>query len=84
MVSSGSGRGPKVGKRGYRIASGAPPEWSDLCLLCGTAAAGVSHMVGGCPVFDAFYISRHNGAGLLTLEALARGSPRRRGKGRHT
>ena len=60
--------------RSYRIAPGAPPEQSDLCLLCGAAADSVGHILGGCLKLEAFHNSRHNGAGLLALKALARGS----------
>ena len=60
--------------RSYHIASGAPPEQSDLCLLCGAAADTAGHMFGGCEKLEAFYTSRHTGAGLLTLKALAQGS----------
>ena len=52
----------------------APPEQSDRCLLCGAAADTAGHMFGGCEKLEAFYTSRHNGAGLLTLKALAQGS----------
>ena len=60
----------------YRIASNAPPEQSDLCLLCNAAADGVSHVLSGCtcPAIRACHIARHNAAGLLILKALARGS----------
>ena len=59
--------------RSYRIAAGAPPEQSDLCLLCGAAADTAGHVFGGCEKLEAVYTARHNGAGLLTLKALARG-----------
>ncbi len=43
--------------RSYRVAPGAPPERSDLCLLCGSAADGVGRMLGGCPKLEA--VSNH-------------------------
>ena len=55
--------------RSYRIAHGALPEQSDICLLCSAAPEGDSNLLGECerPAIEVFCTSRHNGA-------LARGS----------
>jgi len=58
----------KMCNRSFRIAPGAPPEQSDLCLLCGAAADSVGHILSACFKIEAFHIARHNGAGLLSLK----------------
>ena len=47
-------------------------EQSKLCLCCSGAAAGVRHML--CAASGHFDISRHSGAGFLTLTGILRGS----------
>lgn len=51
------------------IAPGAPPEQSDVCLLCNSAVGGVNHLLSGywCPAIKTCNISSTTLQGLQSL-----------------